>query len=230
MSYLLINFFLVTVYFISGLGADKRAFQKLELPENLLIKYIEWIDNSENESLSNYCLRLCNQIYTAEPFTLIGLSFGGIVAVELSKILQPAQIILISSVSTSAQLPMSRLGHSLIKTLHLYKCIPSFIFKNVNAVTYWLFGVKKKDEKKLLTQIITDTPSLFAKWAMGKILTWENTSRPKNLFHIHGTADKLFPIKNITADVRINDGGHFMVYSKAEEISKILRERLTTQQ
>jgi hypothetical protein len=218
----------VTVYFISGLGADKRAFQKLVLPENLLIRHIEWVDNSINESLPDYCHKLCIQINTSEPFILVGLSFGGIVAVELSKIIQPEQIILISSISTAAQLPMDRVGYFFIKKLHLYKCIPSFIFKKANAITYWLFGVKKTEEKELLTQIISDTPSTFAKWAMGKILTWENNCKPENIFHIHGTADKLFPIKNIIPDVRIHNGGHFMVYSKADEISRILSNRLKT--
>jgi pimeloyl-ACP methyl ester carboxylesterase len=217
----------VTVYFISGLGADKRAFQKLTLPQNLTVKYIEWIDNTKDESLVGYCQRLCSQINTDEPFMLIGLSFGGIVAVELSKIIEPKKVILISSISTSKELPIDNLGYFLFKKIHLYKLIPSSIFKHTNAITYWFFGVKKKSEKELLTQIISDTLPTFAKWAFGRILTWENVTKPKHLFHIHGTNDKLFPIKNTFADVKIDGGGHFMVYSKADEISKILATQLS---
>jgi pimeloyl-ACP methyl ester carboxylesterase len=215
----------VTVYFISGLGADKRAFEKLTLPQKITIKYVEWVENSEDESLAGYCHKLCDQINIKEDFSLVGLSFGGIVAVELAKIIEPKQVVLISSIATSKELPVDRFGHFLFKKLHLYKLIPASIFKNANAITYWFFGVKNKDEKDLLKQIISDTPPAFAKWAFGRILTWENTIKPKHLFHIHGSADKLFPIKNTSADVTINGGGHFMVYSKAEEVSKVLAAR-----
>jgi pimeloyl-ACP methyl ester carboxylesterase len=215
----------VTVYFISGLGADKRAFEKLTLPQNITIKYVEWVENSEEESLAGYCHKLCDQINTKEDFSLVGLSFGGIVAVELAKIIKPKQVILISSIATSKELPIDKFGHFLFKKLHLYKFIPAAIFKNANAITYWFFGVKKEDEKQLLKQIIADTPPAFAKWAFGRILTWENTIEPQNLFHIHGTADKLFPIGYICPDVKINGGGHFMVYSKADEISEVLARR-----
>lgn len=216
----------VTVYFISGLGADKRAFQKLTLPKNLTIKHIEWVANETDELLATYCHKLSAQIDITEPFKLVGLSFGGIVAVELAKIIDPKEVILISSISTWKELPIDRFGHFLFKKLRIYKLIPSFIFKYPNAITYWFFSVKKQEEKKLLKQIIIDTPPAFAKWAFGQILTWKNTTRPKNLFHIHGTADKLFPIGHTHPDVTIKDGGHFMVYSKAEEVSRILGEQI----
>jgi pimeloyl-ACP methyl ester carboxylesterase len=216
----------MTIYFFSGLGADKRAFQKLVLPHDWNIKHVEWIANLKNESLEDYCKRLSSYIDTFQPFSFIGLSFGGIVAIEMAKILNPQQLIIISSVSTKHELPMDRLGKFLLQKCKLFKLIPASAFKKANRVTHWLFGTKTKDEKELLEQIIKDTPPHFAKWAMGNILTWKNEIRPANLLHIHGTADRIFPIKKTKADIRIEGGGHFMVYNKADEISKILVEVL----
>ena len=217
---------MMTLYFISGLGADKRAFIKLALPKDWTIKHIEWIENLKDESLSDYCRRLSSQIDYAQSFSLIGLSFGGIVAVEMAKFLTPARVVIISSISTAEQLPIDFFGNILIKKLKLYKLIPSSFFKQVNTLTYWLFGTKTKDEKDLLRQIINDTPPEFAKWAIGEILTWNNIIKPKKLLHLHGAADRIFPVKNTSADIIINNGGHFMIYSNADEISKILTENL----
>jgi pimeloyl-ACP methyl ester carboxylesterase len=216
----------VTIYFFSGLGADKRAFKKIILPQTLTIRHIDWLDNSNNESLLNYCKRISKLIDTSEPFSFVGLSFGGIIAVELTKILNPKQVIIISSISTQKELPMNFIGNILLRKLNLYKLIPSSFFKSVNSITFWYFGTRTKNEKDLLRQIINDTPPKFAKWAIGRIFKWENNSRPLNLFHIHGSADKIFPIKKILADIVIPGGGHFMIYSHAEEISKILTEQL----
>ena len=76
----------MNLYFISGLGAEKRIFQNLVLPEVFKIHYIEWVAVSENETMESYCRRLSTQINQQEPFSIVGLSFGGVIAIEMSKV------------------------------------------------------------------------------------------------------------------------------------------------
>ena len=213
----------MTIYFISGLGADKRVFKKLSLPPHFEIKHIEWIPNIKNESLADYTKRLLAQMDTTKPFSLVGLSFGGMVATELSKITKPKQIIIISSVSTSHQLPWY---FKLFGLLKMYKLMPGNLLKSPNRFLYWIFGTKHTEQKTLLKHIINDTDLVFLKWAISKITKWDNKHKVENLYHIHGTADKIFPIRFIKPDAKIMGGGHFMVYDKHTEISKILTERL----
>ncbi|HEX2683975.1 MAG TPA: alpha/beta hydrolase [Ferruginibacter sp.] len=212
----------MNIYFFSGLGADKRVFAKLQLPATWNIEYVEWIPNLEDEALENYCKRLSAQIDTSQPSSFVGLSFGGIIAIEISKFIKPDKIIIISSVSTKSELPMDWLGKFLLQKCKLFKLIPRSAFNKPNRVLHWLFETKTEDEKKLLDQVIKDTPPDFAKWALGNILNWKNETRPSNLLHIHGSADRIFPIKKTKADIRIEGGGHLMVYSQAEQVSKIL--------
>jgi len=207
------------VYFISGLGADKRAFQKLTLPANWEPIHIEWIDNYENETLVSYCQRLSLLIDTKEPFYIVGLSFGGIVAIELSKIINPDKLILISSIVTHGELPF---WFKFLEIFKMDKIVPAFLFNRYSFFLPWLFGIKTKEEKNLLRQILENTSPKFAKWAVGKILRWKNDIRPKQVLLIQGTADKLFPYSKTHAAIKINGGGHFMVYSNADEISKLL--------
>jgi hypothetical protein len=213
----------VTVYFLSGLGADERVFQKLKLPQEWKVKHLSWLNTLENENLTSYCSRLSKLIDTREEFALIGLSLGGIVATELSKIVQPKIIIIISGISTKYELPA---GFKILGWLKLNKIVPDYFLNKTYPFTYWFFGTKTSEEKLLLREIIINTSPEFLKWAINEILYWRNTQRPDNLFHIHGTKDKIFPCKKVKADIKIKNGGHFMVYSHAPVVSKLLREKI----
>ncbi len=92
------------IYCISGLGADKRAYQLLQLNHEMV--HLEWITPKKNEPLIEYCFRLGTAINTNEPFGIMGLSFGGLVAIELSKIFNPSFTILLSSIETCQELPL----------------------------------------------------------------------------------------------------------------------------
>jgi pimeloyl-ACP methyl ester carboxylesterase len=213
------------IYFISGLGADERAFQKLSLPTEWKIKHLKWIDIIPNETLESYVLKFSKLIDSSEKFSLVGLSFGGIIATELSKILHPKATILISSISTQYELPVL---YRLIGFLRLNRLVPTSLLNKVFPFTHWYFGTKTRQEKILLEQIIHDTPPMFLKWAIDRIVNWKNNTSPPNIFRIHGIEDKIFPIGKLRIDSRIEKGGHFMVYSNAKEISKILIDILST--
>ena len=78
----------------------------------------------------------------------------------------------------------------------------------------------------LLKQILKETDKQFLKWAVRQILKWPNTIPNKNIVHIHGTNDKLIPIKYVKPDHVVKDGGHLMVYTSAVEVSRILTAQL----
>src|SRR6478735_6112289 len=82
-----------TVYFISGLAADERLFHNLQLPENIKIKYLPWLEPEKAESMNSYCRRLAAPIDTNSGFVLVGLSFGGMAAIEMNKFLRPRKTV-----------------------------------------------------------------------------------------------------------------------------------------
>ncbi len=73
------------IYGISGLGADKRAFQFLTLACEFIP--IDWIDPLRTEHIEDYSLRLSKLINQDEDFAILGVSFGGLIAAEISKTL-----------------------------------------------------------------------------------------------------------------------------------------------
>ena len=207
------------LYLLSGLGADKRVFDFLDLRGFKLI-HIEWIKPLEDEKIESYSRRLLQQIKTSRP-TMIGVSFGGIIAIEMAKQIETSKLILISSVKTKADIPFR---YRLAGNLWMNKLIPAPLYRKANFVVYWLFGVKKKKEKELLKAIMDDADNDFVDWATNEIVTWENEKQVPNVVTIHGTADRIFPFRE--ADHKVEHGGHLMVVSKADEVSRILRSIL----
>lgn len=204
------------LYLIGGLGADERVFNYLKL--NCETKVIEWIEPKLKETIISYSRRLLKQVNQEEKFGLLGVSFGGIIAIELSKLSKPENVILISSVETDNQLPGTYLTIGKTRILNL---IPNSLIKPPKPLLGFLFGAKNK---QLLEQIIKDTSPTFIRWALNTIIQWSNKKNLIKPIRIHGTNDKLIPLKGKA--LKIENGGHFMIVDNAEQISKLVNEQM----
>lgn len=207
------------IYLLSGLGADKRVFDFVDF-SGFKVNHIQWIDPLQGETIERYAQRLLTQIKTERP-TLIGVSFGGMMAIEIAKLIDTGQVILISSAKTKFDIPVY---FRLFGKLRLNSLMPSSHLKVVNRFTFWLFGTTSEKENELVRTIIKDTDPWFMKWAIDKIVNWRNTTVIKNLTHIHGTADKILPHR--PCDFTITDGGHLMIINRSEELSGLIRKVL----
>jgi len=214
----------MNLYFLSGLGADYRVFANLTLPDEYNIIHIKWIEPLKNDTLQQYAFRLSKNIDLSKPFCLIGVSFGGIIATELSKIVYPKKTIIISSISTHHQMPWYFIIPRILKP---YLFVPEKWIRSDNAITCRIFGIKSTEDRKLLKQILDDTDITFLNWAMTRLLNWKHDKAIPDLIHIHGTSDHIFPVRYIKPDISIDTGGHFMVFNKAAEICEILSQALS---
>ena len=209
------------LYIFSGLGADESVFQKLDFSD-YSVTYIQWVIPQSKETIEDYAARLIDQIPTTKP-TLIGLSFGGIMAIEVAKQIDVEEVIIISSVKTKNELPSY---YRFAGKLGLHKLLPPSFLKRSNFITNWFFGTSSTFDKQLLKQILIDTNPQFLKWAMDKIVHWKNETVLSNIYHIHGTNDRILPFRNVYCDMTIKNGGHLMVLNKSEELNSVLRLKL----
>ncbi len=111
------------LYIFSGLGADERVFQRLDFP-GFSTTFIKWIVPQDKETIENYATRLLDQITTTNP-TLIGLSFGGLIAVEVAKQIDTEKVILIASAKTKKEIPFY---YRFAGQLGLQKLLPTRLF------------------------------------------------------------------------------------------------------
>ncbi|MFD2245851.1 alpha/beta hydrolase [Pontibacter ruber] len=209
------------VYFISGLGADERMFQYLQL-KCRNIAHVRWIQPKEEEPLSDYARRLAEQIPEPNPI-LVGMSFGGVVAIELAKFLHPRKTILISSMASSQSLPWY---YRAMGALRLHELIPVPLMKRFHFIAPVLFGAATQAEKILLKEVILETEPHFLRWALGQLLTWHQPDHYENAVMIHGTADRILPMREHPNIIKIKNAGHLVVLSHATEISAILDQIL----
>lgn len=210
-------------YFISGLGADEKVFQRIQLPGKFEPVHLGWIEPLQNESFESYAVRLSQRIDVKEDFILIGLSLGGMLAIEMNKFLQPKQTVLISSAVNGHEL--SKAGLLLGRT-GVYKILPGKILHSVNFIISSLIGLQSREDKALAAEMVINITPRFFRWAIAQIIRWDNHFIPRQLIRMHGTADKIIPFPDSENIIPIEGGTHFMVFNKAGEINKILRNEL----
>lgn len=206
------------IYCLSGVGADRRVFQYLQLKEHQLI-HIEWIEPEKYETLKHYALRIKDLIDTDEPFAFIGLSFGGMVATEIAKRIRPEKLFVISSIVTRDELPAH---YKLSRGRRFSKMLPDRFLKRPNFLVNYLFGVESEQDKQLLKEILHDTDPAFLKWALEAIVNWDN-EEPVDCIRIHGTRDRILPAGSFGITHCIKDGGHMMIANKADQVSELIK-------
>ncbi len=210
------------IYCISGLGANQRVFTKLSLPNTELI-CLTWPPYDHGDNLKSYARKILPQIKDENP-VIIGVSFGGMLGIEIAKIRKVKRLFIISSAKTKHELP--RFG-KFMTTLVTSELIPAFLYKMRNSFVYEMFGAHTREEKDLLKTILKESDDKMMRWALKAITEWDNETVPVACTtHIHGNADRIIPPEAVLPDYWIDNGGHIMVYNKADEISSIINKDL----
>lgn len=205
------------IYGIGGLGADRRVFQDLHLDTDF--ECIDWIAPLSNESIRQYSKRLLQVIHVEESFALLGVSFGGLVAVEICNFITPKVLILVSSAEVRKELHPIAL---FIGKLKILKFLPVLFFKPPKQIVRIVFDADNKD---LLYDILRDTDPHFVKWALNELTSWENIDRVKvPMLKLMGDKDRLFPPLKASNSIFIDRGGHFMIVDRANELSKLINQ------
>lgn len=208
------------IYCVSGLGADERVFQKLKF-EGYNPVHINWLEPEKKETIADYAQRLTAQINSEKPI-IIGLSFGGIIAIEIAKQIETEKIILISSIKNQQEIPFY---FQILRWFPIHRSIPAKIILCLGQLlAAWFFSLNTIAERKLFRAIVQDTDAKFMKWAIDRLVLWKNEIIPQNLYHIHGESDRIFPYRFVREDFNVGQGGHLMILNQAEHISLLIQK------
>lgn len=210
------------LYFVPGLAACTKIFDFLKFDSNSYeTHFIEWlIPTSEDEKIEDYAKRM-SKLVIHKNAVLVGVSFGGIMVQEMSKFLDLKKIIIISSVKSRAELP-NRL--KVIEKTKAYKLLPSKVISSMDDFTVFAFGDYINKKMTLYNKYLSVRDESYLNWAVYNVLHWRPKESVKNITHIHGTEDPVFPIKHITNCIKVEKGTHIMILNKAKIISKIIQK------
>ncbi len=207
-----------------GLAASSQIFEYIHLSEDKFeLHYLEWITpDSKDENLAAYASKYVALIKHELP-VLIGVSFGGILIQEIGNLIPVKQLIIISSIKCRAEMP-KRL--KFIKNSKAYKFFPSKKLSRIDDFSKYDFHPHLKKKTELYNKYLSIRDENYLNWAIHNVLHWSKAFPDKNIIHIHGTKDEIFPIKYVENCIPIEGGTHAMIIIKAKKISSILEDVL----
>lgn len=213
------------IYLLPGQGGDGRLFQNLDLSpfEVEIINYSDTIPK-KGETLPQYAARIAKAIDTTERFALVGVSFGGMIAVEIADILETEKVFIISSAKNKKELPKH---FDFVRRIRLHNAVPGKVSIKMSHFVRPLFEPSIRRDKLLFKSMVEGKDPRYLKRAIKMLIEWERTENTSEIIHIHGTEDNTLPFKKIKNPVEIEEGSHMMVVFRAEEIRSIILEHLT---
>lgn len=214
----------IPVYFMPGLAASSSIFERIKFDSTLFeIHLLDWQIPNKNDTLEEYAKRM-SLFIKQENAVLIGVSFGGVLVQEMAKFLKLKKLIIISSVKTNQEVPLRM---KIAKSTKVYKLLPTTLLQNIEVLNKFSFGSMIKERLKLYEKYLSMRDKVYLEWAIEQMVLWNRTEVDKNVIHIHGDADDVFPIQNIQNCIIVKGGTHIMIISKYrwmnENLPKIIR-------
>jgi len=212
------------IFFISGLGANELAFSKLG-DIGIEKHFVKWLKNNGAESLESYALRMIKENDITSRDIIAGLSFGGLLAQQISKILGIKNIVLISSFRDYRDLKMPfrmALQMKLNKILLpvKIKSLENIIARNING--------NSSVSKDIIARMIRNLDYELLLWSIDKIAnSQEIILEETNVYNIQGMNDRIISYWENNNTIKIKGGTHFMIYDQANELTVILRTILS---
>jgi len=205
-----------------GMCANPLIFERIKLSSNFKPHYLNWISPLKNESLQNYVIRLSKYIKHKDSI-LVGVSFGGVIVQELSKILKFKKVVIISSVKSNKELSNSM---KFAKKTKSYKLLPVTWLNDFESLLAFVLGPKIKRKVNLYRKYLSVRDENYLKWAIREMVNWNQTSPLKGVIHIHGTYDLVFPVINIKNYIPVERGDHTMILKRADWLNNYFLNNL----
>lgn len=210
------------IYVVSGLGADFTVLEKIKFPKGLKVEYIAWKMPEANEAFSHYVLRMAESIEKAEPFYLLGYSFGGLVVQEIHRNFPAEKVIVLGSVCSASE--RSTLWKSGAAT-HWYRFVPSTFLSKESRMFKIVLDRFFGDSRKVIKDYFKVEDPDYLKWSLKQITEWKGEKSPRTV-QISGERDRIFPLKYSSPNYVIKKGTHLFPMTHSREVSEILEKEL----
>lgn len=213
-------FLSMKLYIISGLGADRKVFEKIEFPSHLEVIFIDWLIPKRDEDFQDYVSRMAEKINVEEPFYLLGYSLGGMVVQEIHKKIPAEKVVIMASIkSEKGKSKLMKFG----QWAKIYKFLPISVFNEKSYEFYALMRYFFDPKNPKILKYFQVREPYYLKWCIEKALQWEGEDLP-NVVQILGDKDIVFPINNSNPDYILKEATHLFPITKAKEVSDILQK------
>jgi pimeloyl-ACP methyl ester carboxylesterase len=207
----------VPIILLSGMAADEHLFdEQLASFPNLRVQ--PWVPPLPGESLRGYAERLTPLVDPGRPCLLGGASFGGVVALEIAAHLPALGCILIGSIRSPSGLPLRW------RMLFPVAALGPEALNVLLGMAAWLGRPVLTARTRRWLQRLSRPEAAFVRWAICALIRWRPSAaiRHVRVFHIHGAADRVFPVGLARADVVVAGGAHALSIFNPWEVNEFI--------
>jgi pimeloyl-ACP methyl ester carboxylesterase len=213
-----------SIVLLSGLGADGRLFreQKARFPG---LTAVSWIEPRGSESLADYAARLASDVSGLHASYVGGASFGGMVALEVARILRPRGVFLLGSCRSARSIRgVFRFGSRIASNLPESLLRRGDLFATpVGSV----MGSRSHEIANLLADMYRSVSPRLIRWGAGAIRNWPGVENPGvPVHHIHGESDRVIPLRGVRPDRVVPGAGHLLTLTHPEAVNAFLAEKM----
>ncbi|UCD29835.1 MAG: alpha/beta hydrolase [Planctomycetota bacterium] len=209
---------------IPGMGADERLYGP-QGDYGLDFEVLRPPVPDPDEDMAGYAGRVGEQIGLTEGCVVGGVSFGGMLACELARHCRVRGVILIASCSDGSTIPKYYHFAELVS-----RAIPDFLIRRrCIASSRMLAKLESLSDRQyqLIRDMSREVPIPFLRRASKMLLNWNNPPPILSpVYHIHGAKDRIIPIRNLSPDEIIPDGGHLINLTHARIVNKFIERHL----
>ncbi len=208
---------------LPGIGTDARVFavQKMAFPQLVVPP---WLPPRWQESLSEYAARMAEAVNPGGPCYIGGMSFGGMVALEMSRHLPVKACLLISSLRSARELP--QWARWLGPGAWLLPPWTDWVVSATGTVMLRTLGpVLPKPLKQSCSHLSRMYPCPMLPWACRAVVKWkpDPNSWTCPISHLHGDRDRVIPHRRTTPTQIVPDGGHVLPLTHPFVVNDFIR-------
>ncbi len=212
----------IPIYLMPGMAASPKIFEYIELPEPFEIHCLSWIPPKQKETLSSYALRMCERIEHHQPI-LLGVSFGGVLVQEMAKHITVRNTVIVSSIKSDKELPLPM---KMAQKTNAHKLLPTKWINNLDHLALFAFGEGIKKRLALYQRYLSERNPEYLSWAIDALVNWKQELYSKEIIHIHGLSDTVFPVGNLEEPFIKIKGGHAAIITHAKWFNENLPKLL----
>jgi pimeloyl-ACP methyl ester carboxylesterase len=203
-----------------GMGVDARMFAELKRRIRGL-EVAPWNQPTAEPDLAAYARTYVPLIERLRPRVIGGCSFGGMLALEIARLVKPERAVLIGS---------CRDQRSIHWTLRFFSKIAGSLPRwslrmrsSLSSLACWYFGVERPEQRGDFVAMLRETSPDFLRWASSAVGGWPGASDlALPIMQIHGQQDRLMPSKRSQASEFVANAGHMVAMTHAQEIADFL--------
>jgi pimeloyl-ACP methyl ester carboxylesterase len=209
---------------VPGLGVGPDLY----LPQRPLPARVEvptWLSPFSGETLEQYGQRMASRVKPDGDLYIGGVSYGGLVALEMAKHLPVRGVFLIASMRSPAEIPWYYRPGILAAQATPRAVLRGLLWASPLFVR--IAGRFNRRDRALAVRVIRGMDVDVARWSLRSMLAWKGEPPDVPIHQVQGTDDWILPPSYVRRATFIRGGGHLMNIHCAAEVNRFIAARLT---